>query len=640
MSQFALCNECASEYNNPSDRRFHAQPNACPNCGPQVCLEDTTGKRLASRDDAITQTAKRLKAGAIVAIKGIGGFHLAVDANNIDAIKMLRTKKRRPNKALALMAKDIAQVKRYCRVELEDSNALLSAAAPIVLLDRTLPANTESCVLAPRQKQLGFMLPYSPLHYLLMQQLDHPIVLTSGNQCNDPQCIDNEDARTKLCSEKSAMAEAILLNDRRIENRLDDSVIRYMAGEHRILRRARGYAPAPIKLHQDFAASSELLAMGGELKNTFCLLQDQQAVLSQHVGDLESYAILQDYQHHLQLYRQLYQHQPKAIVIDRHPEYLSSKLGKTLADELGVPVIEVQHHHAHIAACLAENQQSLSAKPVLGIALDGLGFGDDGALWGGEFLLADYTHYQRLACFKPVPLIGGSQAMKEPWRNTYAHLQGPGRDHSSLWRTIEQHHNLDIVKLLNSKPLSALDQMLTKGINSPLSTSCGRLFDAVAAALGICSEKVSYEGQAAIELESLIQERDHYEVTPYDFNIVSSESFSWIDATPMWQALIEDIAQATAKPLMSARFHFGLAQTIIKLAKNLIQRHDIKQVALSGGVMQNKILLEALVTGLQNDVEVLTHRLSPANDGGLALGQAAIAAALQINDKNRSQACA
>lgn len=640
MLAFDLCDECQTEYSDPSNRRFHAQPNACSNCGPEIWLEDASHKRLHSREEALTHAVKSIKDGKLVAIKGIGGFHIAVDANNPDAIAELRKRKHRPHKPLALMAKDIDQIKMHCYVEPRDEQALLSSAAPIVLLNKKT-STTQHELLSPQQTQLGFMLPYSPLHHLLMQLLDHPIVLTSGNLSNEPQCIDNDDARMKLCSAEHHIADVLLLHDREIENRMDDSVIRYMAGAHRVLRRARGYAPAPIKLHNDFTLADELLAMGGELKNTFCLFKDQHTVLSQHIGDLESYTTFQDYQHNLQLYKRLYQQKPKAIVIDKHPEYLSSKLGKSLGEELDIPVIEVQHHHAHIAACLAENHQPLSAGPVLGIALDGLGFGDDGTLWGGEFLLADYKTYQRLACFKPMPLIGGTKAMQEPWRNTYAHLHGLPLGDSTLWDMAQhQYGNLDIVKLLSTKPLKTIDQMIEKGINSPLSSSCGRLFDAVAAALGICSEHISYEGQAAVELESLIRVEALHQIEPYPFNVVASEQLSHVDPVPMWQALLEDLTQNEEKHVMSARFHLGLAQAIIALVESLIPKHNISQVVLTGGVMQNKTLLEALVTGLQDDVEVLTHRLIPANDGGLALGQAAIAAARQIDNTNRSQACA
>lgn len=637
MSEFSLCDACQKEYSDPSDRRFHAQPNACPQCGPEIWLEDSSNRKLYSHEEALIQTVKHIKNGEIVSIKGIGGFHLAVDANNKDAIGHLRRRKHRPDKPLALMAKDITQIKTYCRVGPQDAQALLSTSAPIVLLNRILLSDLHSCLLAPHQKQLGFMLPYTPLHHLLMQQLDYPLVLTSGNRSNEPQCIDNDEARERLCSGEDKVADAMLLHDRKIENRMDDSVIRYMAGEHRLLRRARGYAPAPVKLLSDFAPSIELLAMGGELKNTFCVLKDQQAVLSQHIGDLESYSTYQDYQHNLQLYRQLYQQSPSAIVIDKHPEYLSSKLGQSLAEELGIPVIEVQHHHAHIAACLAENQQPLSAKPVLGIALDGLGFGDDDTLWGGEFLLADYNSYKRLACFKPVPLIGGAKAMREPWRNTYAHLHSLFEGDLTLWEIARQNYSdIGIVKYLNSQPLKTLDQMIEKDINSPLSSSCGRLFDAVAAALGVCSESISYEGQAAIEMESLIEDSSFNQAEPYSFNIIKTKNLSQIDATPMWQALLEDLSHERPRHVMAARFHLGLANVIVRLSKELIQNHGITQVALSGGVVQNKILLEALVIGLQDDVDVLTHRLIPANDGGLALGQVAIAAAQQTIESNRS----
>ncbi len=616
MSDFKLCDACLAEYNNPADRRFHAQPNACPDCGPQLWLE-REGNKYSKASQAISEAAIQLKSGKIVAIKGVAGIHLAVDATNEAAILTLRQRKQRPSKPLALMAKDLSQIEQYCLLSLLDKQHLLDVAAPIVLLERKSKDCRLSSQLAPKQSQLGFMLPYSPLHHLLMQALDHPIVLTSGNCSNEPQCIDNKDATLRL----KTLADTFLLHDRAIENRLDDSVLREMAGEHRLLRRARGYAPHPIKLAADFATAPDILAMGGELKNTFCLFKDQHATLSQHMGDLENYATYADYQKNLQLYSTLYQHQPQAIVVDKHPEYLSTKLGKIWAKKQDLAVIEVQHHHAHIAACLAENQQPLHTPVVLGIVLDGLGYGDDDSLWGGEFLLANYHQSKRLASLMPVPLLGGSQAMREPWRNTYAHLKSCG-----LWDEVVT-DNLDIIHFLQQKPLRTLDQMMTKGINSPLASSCGRLFDAVAAAIGICTEQISYEGQAAIEMEALLAGRSLEQIEPYPFALEQQEGISRVSPRPMWQALFKDLANKTPRYLISARFHCGLANCLVKLSLQLVQQHRITQVVLTGGVFQNKTLFEAVHKGLEGEVAVLSHRLVPANDGGLSLGQVAIASA-------------
>jgi hydrogenase maturation protein HypF len=614
MSAFTMCKDCREEYANPADRRFHAQANACPQCGPEVWLEIAAGEEKSRAYNAICEAAECIKAGDIVAIKGISGIHLAVDANNDDAIKTLRLRKQRPHKPLALMAKDLAQVKRYCKVNLLEAKQLQDARAAIVILSR----KSQSDQLAPNQNSLGFMLPYSPLHHLLMQQLDHPIVLTSGNQSSEPQCIDNDDARERLAD----IADALLLHDRVIENRIDDSVTRYMANEHRILRRARGYTPFPIRLPD--ADCPDLLAMGAELKNCFCVFKDQQAILSQHMGDLENYATYEDYQKNIQLYTKLYKHVPNAIVVDKHPEYLSSKLGKEWAKAGNIPVIEVQHHHAHIAACLAENQQAMTAPPVLGIALDGLGFGDDGSLWGGEILLADYKQYQRLAHFRPVPLIGGSQAMREPWRNLYAQFYT-----YELWdEFLKTHSKLAIIDYLKQKPLQTFDKMMEQKLNSPLSSSCGRLFDAVAAAMGICCDHISYEGQAAIEMEALLDGKQLDDTEAYLFDLHSNNGITQIYLAKMWKSLLNDLATETPKYLIAARFHRGLSNILIKLSKQLIRQHGISKVVLTGGVFQNKTLLEAMIEGLQSYADVLTHRIVPANDGGIALGQAAIAAAI------------
>ena len=508
MSAFEQCQDCQEEYDDPQNRRFHAQPNACSVCGPRLWLE-MDGEEIAQSHDAIEQAAAMLRAGRILAIKGLGGFHLAVDANNEDAILLLRERKQRPDKPFALMAADLAQIERYCRLNLLDIDQLMSGAAPIVLLSRKHEDCRLSCELAPRQQTLGFMMPYTPMHHLLMQQLDHPIVLTSGNLSSEPQCIDHADARQRLAD----IADAFLVHDRPIENRIDDSVSRYMGGEHRVLRRARGFAPTPISMPEDFRDAPAILAMGSELKNTFCLSAGSQAIISQHMGDLENHATWEDYQKNLQLYQQLYGHEPELIVVDKHPEYLSSKLGREWAEQQQVPLLEAGHHHAHIAACLAENQQALDAGLVLGIALDGLGYGDDGTLWGGEFLLADYTTCQRLAHFVPIPLLGAEQAMREPWRNTYANLRAYG-----LWDEFNQAYpQNEMLAFLRQKPLQTLDQMLEQQLNSPPASSCGRLFDAVAACMDLCAEQITFEGQAAMELEALLNDRVPDFTEPYPF---------------------------------------------------------------------------------------------------------------------------
>jgi hydrogenase maturation protein HypF len=638
MAGFRLCPDCRAEYENPEDRRFHAQPAACPRCGPHVWLEQFGESSpipagLAG-GDPIAAAQKLLIEGAIAAIKGLGGFHLACDACNEEAVARLRQRKRRYAKPFALMARSTDVIRRYCTLD-EASEALIaSAAAPIVILQAAGPGRVASAV-APGQPALGFMLPYTPLHHLLLAEIDRPLVMTSGNQSGEPLCTGNEEARQKL----GPIADFGLFHDRAIINRLDDSVARVMLGQPRLIRRARGYAPAPLRLPRGFEASPPLLALGGELKSTFCMVHDGQAVLSQHLGDLEEAATFAGYRKALSLYQSLFDHQPELLAVDMHPEYLSAKLGQQWADETGCRIETVQHHHAHIASCLAENSIPLDSRPVLGIALDGLGYGTDGTLWGGEFLLACYRSFERLARFPAVAMPGGAQAVRQPWRNAYAHLDAAiGFD-----RCRRDYASLEIVRFLEAKPLSTLRAMAGKGINSPLSSSCGRLFDAVAAVIGICREAVTYEGQAAVELEALASEAAIAQTGGYPIAI-RMDSDRWqpgdmptFELAGMWQAIFDDLARAAPVAVIAARFHRGLAQAVVAMAVRLLNHEAAgveRTVALSGGSFQNRLLAEEISRGLQDrGVTVLMHSQVPANDGGLSLGQAAIAAARSIEPR-------
>ncbi|NJR24437.1 MAG: carbamoyltransferase HypF [Richelia sp. CSU_2_1] len=507
MAAFPMCPTCRRDYEDVGDRRFHAQPVACHKCGPKAWLERADGRAIVadlfSMLDEVDAVCTLLQRGEIVAIKGIGGIHLACDATNETAVQTLRQRKHRYSKPFALMARDIAIIEQYCTLNDAERKLLQSPATPIVLLkinqhqspnhNENLTVNSErspstigagtgalplpkvNCQLsispsvAPDLNVLGFMLPYTPLHHLILRRMNRPIVLTSGNLSDEPQCIDNDEARQKL----GEIANYFLLHDRDIVNRVDDSVARIVDGKVQILRRARGFAPAPIRLPAGFDRTPAILAMGGELKNTFCLLRDGQAILSQHLGDLENAAAFAAYQETLNLYLNLFEHQPAKIAVDLHPEYLSTKLGKELAIDLALE--SIQHHHAHVAACMAENQLPIDTAPVLGIALDGLGYGTDGTLWGGEFLLADYRQFERLGNLKPVAMLGGEQAIYQPWRNTYAHLKTAG-----AWSDWQPDETLELFAFLAQKPRSLLDKMLKTGMNSPLASSCGRLFDAVA----------------------------------------------------------------------------------------------------------------------------------------------------------------
>lgn len=629
MSSFKLCGSCKDEYKNPADRRFHAQPTACASCGPEIWLCNKNGKIITSFNSidntVIKETARQIKQGAIIAIKGIGGIHLACDSNNKQAIEQLRERKNRPHKALALMANSLKQVRHYCRVSQFESEALTSPAAPIVILDalttKLLPEN-----IAPGQKQWGFMLPYSPLHHLLMAELDYPIVLTSGNLSDEPQCIENEDALKRL----SSIADIFLLHNRPIENRIDDSVVRQMNDKMQVLRRARGYAPDHIPLPAGFTNHSPVLALGGELKSTFCLLKNGHAILSQHIGDLEDARTFDDYQKNISLYLDLYAHKPEILVTDNHPEYLSSKLGIEWSEKKKTALVQVQHHHAHIAACMIENNIDIDETSVIGVAFDGLGFGDNDTLWGGEFLLANYQSYKHLAQLKPVVMPGGSQAMREPWRNTWAQLNSVfGWDVYT-----NKYAQLELSQLLNNKPIKTLQQMINRGINSPLASSAGRLFDAVAAATGVAPQQCSYEGQAAMALEACIDKQTLKQVSPYHFKLDKQNQVYQLDPTPMWINLLNNLKAKTANNIISARFHRGLAQAIIDTSSLLASENKINRIVLSGGVFQNRTLFELVVTGLEKkDLQVLTHHRVPANDGGLSLGQAAIAVAREIKQK-------
>ena len=627
MATYVMCDACRREYSNPADRRFHAQPIACPSCGPTVQLLDAGGMTVRAAGGHAVETAIGLLAGgAILAIKGLGGYHLACDATNTAAVDRLRGRKRRFGKAFAVMARDIEVIRRFASVSKLESESLSSTAAPIVLLDATGPLRLPEAI-APGLEQLGFMLPNTPLHHLILNAFDRPLVMTSGNVSDEPQCMDDIDARTRL----AGIADHFLLHDRRIVNRIDDSVVHVVADAPRTIRRARGFAPAPIVLPRGFDHAPPVLAMGGELKSTFCLSRNHHAVLSPHQGDLENAPTLADFERNLDLFTRLFEHNPVAIAVDRHSEYLSSKLGRQLAAAQGLALIEVQHHHAHIAACLAENGVELDAAPVLGIALDGLGVGDDGTFWGGEFLLADYRGYERIACLKPVAMPGGSQAVREPWRNLYAHLDAAMGYEAFL----AEFGTTGLAAYLQLKPTATLAAMMAKGFNSPLASSCGRLFDAVAAAVGICPDASSYEGEAAMRLEALLGQRlvraddnDHY---PFVLKSGREARPTCLDPAPMWRRLCEDLRSGTPPTTIAHRFHAGLVRVVADLASTLAgtgAHRRISMVALSGGCFQNRWLAETLIERLHAmGLDVLLHARVPTNDGGLALGQAAIAAA-------------
>jgi hydrogenase maturation protein HypF len=643
MAAFPMCPACVGEYGDPADRRFHAEPTACHACGPKASLVRLDGYAVSfeqySMLDDVDAVCGLIQKGEIVAIKGLGGYHLACDATNAEAVARLRTLKHRDAKPFALMARDLDIIRRYCAMDAEEERQLMTPAAPIVLLNASGHEKLPDAI-APGLRTLGFMLPTTPLHLLIMRRMSRPVVMTSGNLSDEPQVTDDADVRERL----GGIATYALMHNRAIANRVDDSVVRVVNGRVRVLRRARGYAPAPIGLPRGFAAAPELLAMGGELKATFCLLKDGEAILSQHQGDLEEVRTLDDYRKNLALYAALFDHQPVAFVADRHPEYLSAKLARERAREERRPLIEVQHHHAHIAACLAESGRALDAPPVLGIALDGLGWGDNDALWGGEFLLADYHGYERLGTFKPVAMPGAAKAMREPWRNLYAHLMAEIGWHGFTMNFAELELHADLA----ARPCATLDAMLKNGINSPPASSCGRLFDAVAAALDISREHQAYEGEAAVRLEAIVDENvleNESEALAYPFTIprLGGKGMPYIEPLAMWNALLGDLILKTPAPIMAARFHKGLARAIVAMATKLARRDDengprFDTVALSGGCFQNRILFEQVSRRLQErEFSVLSHADVPANDSGLSLGQAAIGAAHLLRATSKGQ---
>jgi hydrogenase maturation protein HypF len=639
MARFPLCPACVAEYSEPTDRRFHAQPIACHVCGPRLSLERTDERAIAL--DALTFLDEAdagctlLQKGHVIAIQGVGGYQLACDATSSEAIVRLRLGKHRERKPFALMARDVQVIRRYCEVSEVEFSLLTSAAGPIVVLDR-LPETGVSGrgspiadEVAPGVRTLGFMLPNTPLHHLVLKRMERPIVLTSGNLSDEPQVIERQEARLRL----GLIAEYFLEHDRPIARRVDDSVARVVAGRPRILRRARGYAPAPLALPPGFEHAPRILAHGGALKNTFCLLRDGEAILSAHNGDLDEALTRADYAKSLSEYRAFFDFEPEALACDLHPEYASTRIAQTQARAARIPLVATQHHHAHIAACLAENGVPLRTPKVLGVALDGLGFAADGTLWGGEFLLADYVGYCRLGTFKPVALLGGEAAVREPWRSTYAHLKA-----EMGWATFAMNYSqLELFRFLDSKPRELLDGMLAQGVNAPLASSCGRLFDAVAAAMGLAREHAFYEGQGAVELEAAADRdwlRNGDEALDYPFAIPRMKGgFPYIEPLAMWQALLGDLILATPLGVMSARFHRGLAKAVVRMIDQLVAQSaseptPIRTVVLSGGVFQNRIVFERVRAGVAaSGLTVLTHSRVPCNDGGLALGQATIAAA-------------
>jgi len=602
MAAFRMCSACQAEYDDPSNRRFHAQPNACWTCGPQVELWDLVGKRVEAADP-IAETVTRLQRGDVVAIKGLGGFHLACDATNADAVRTLRERKRRVEKPFAVMVPDVSTAERFCEVDEAARQLLLSPQRPIVLTLRRKDTAVADEV-APFNRYLGVFLPYTPLHHLLFAEGKFSaLVMTSANMSEEPICIANDEAVRRL----QKLADCFLVHNRDILLRCDDSVTRISSGRARQLRRSRGFVPVPVFLSEEVPS---VLAVGGELKNTICLTKGRHAFLSQHIGDLEnaeSYSFFEEAIEHLQRILEI---TPVAIAYDLHPSYFST--GWALAQS-GLPQIGVQHHHAHIASCMAENHLD---GQVIGIALDGTGYGTDGRIWGGEVLLADYSGFERAAHLAYVPLPGGEAAIREPWRMAVAYLV--------------RHFGCDFVRGLPlvadvpPKNLNVLFRMMEQGINSPLTSSCGRLFDAVAALAGI-RHRVNYEAQAAIELEMAIANSS--DESAYPFELVPEGEGWTIDTRGLFEALLRDLGRDVSLADISRRFHNGLVEVLAELASRLREKSGLQRVCLSGGTFQNAYLFERVCERMgKENFRVFSHGEVPAGDGGLSLGQALVAA--------------
>ena len=625
MAPFEMCSACAAEYQDPANRRFHAQPVACHQCGPQVWLEDSgSNKKITRQEEAIQQARKRILQGQVVAIRGLGGFHLACDAANQAAVSLLRERKLRVDKPFALMMPSLDVVRKNACLSPAEQELLTSREKPIVILSRR-PDSPLAANIAPGQNNIGVMLPYTPLHHLLLEPaagFPEILVMTSGNLSEEPIATGVQEAIERL----SNLADCFLFHDREIEIRCDDSVVRVFPivaakSEIRIqkklkeiypLRRARGYAPFPVRLPW---RCPPILAGGAELKNSFCLTRDHYGILSHHIGDLENFETLTAFESGITHFEKLFRLKPEALAYDLHPNYLASRYILDRAKAEDIPAVGVQHHHAHIASAMAEHGFGGEEK-VIGFSFDGTGYGPDGAIWGGEVLVSDYDGYDRAFHLDYTPLPGGDRAVREPWRFALAWL-----DKASIpwdeWIPSVVHGSSLTDPFLD--PLELLRRQLDSGVNCLPTSSIGRLFDAAASLMGL-RHKVNFEAQSAIELEAIV---DKMELSAYTINLEGD----LIDPRQMLADLLADVKNNVPLPVVAARFHNGLAQTVLEISQDIRRNSGLHQVVLSGGVWQNVALLARTIPLLKREgFEITIHRQVPANDGGLSLGQAVIAA--------------
>ena len=609
MSSFPLCSKCQAEYDNPSNRRFHAQPNACPICGPKLTLHN--GASEINSNNPIADVIDLLHSGNIVAVKGIGGFHLTVDPHNSKAIELLRIRKGRAEKPFALMAKDIQTIQKYCEVTEKEIDLLESYQRPIILLRKkencTLPEN-----ISPNNQYLGFMLAYTPIHHLLLQNEFDSLIMTSANISEEPIVIDNDDAVKRL----SNIADYFLIHDRDILQRCDDSIVRISAGKKQIIRRARGYVPYPVFLNKKI--NQGILAVGGELKNSIAISRGDSVFQSQYIGDLDNPEAFSFFEHSISHLSKIMQIEPAYIAYDMHPEYLSTKWAK----KQNLPTIAVQHHHAHMVSVMAENNYY---DKTIGIILDGTGYGTDGTIWGGEVLVGDSTKFNRFSSLKHFPLPGGTSAIKEPWRMALSYL------YTIYEKNIPQ--NLPFMQSLDTEKSKIVCEMIDKKFNSPLSSSCGRLFDAVSALLNI-RQTVTYDAQAAIELEMIASKGNVQPVR------IINPSSGIINSSELIHTIVGMLEQNKPTEDIALYFHYQLAEYFIASALAARKKYSIQTVALSGGVYQNKIFFEYIYNRLLNEkFKVLIHKELPTNDGGIALGQIVIADAIISEKSGRNIKC-
>jgi hydrogenase maturation protein HypF len=621
MLPFTMCVACQKEYDNPGSRRFHAQANACAECGPSIVF--SSANHNLSGESAIKFALAELRDGKVLAIKGLGGFHLVCDANNPDAIRKLRQRKKRICKPFALMFANISMVFSHCKVSSGEKAELLSPSSPIVLLDK-LPESSLPEEINPGTNRLGVMLPYTPLHYLITHDYGYPLIFTSANLSDEPISIDNDEAKLRLAD----IADGFLEHNRVIYSRYEDSVVQFFTSKRMFIRRSRGYAPAPIKL--PFNSTYTILASGGHLKNTFCFIRDNQAFVSQHIGDLGSLEAEEHFLHTIKTYKTLFDLQPDVIACDLHPDYVSTTIAPSLGNSQ-IPIIAVQHHHAHIASCMVENNLT---KQVIGVAFDGLGYGDDGTLWGGEFFLADLKTYKRKAYFEPFPMPGGALTIKEPWRMALSYVLSSPQSSRNCFDGFVQ----TIIERYGVLAFEITKKQIDNKLNSPLTSSCGRLFDAMSALLDIC-QKSNYEGQAAIELEAIASQAKEIKCSRdyiYDYEVINNEISYVVQPSQIFLLAYRDLIQGLPLTEIAVKFHCTIAYIILDICSILRNKTGLNTVCFSGGVFQNR-LLYSLVNKLltEAEFEIYFPVNLPANDGGLSLGQAVVALANVQSGENK-----